>query len=520
MSVPLMNLCRAAAYCTLLAAAGFPVVPASAALSLAAPFTDHAVLQRDRPVPLWGRAGPRAVVTVEYRGQKLQAAADGSGRWRVALAAMAAAADGADLSVTTATGEAVTLHDVVVGEVWLASGQSNMEWSLSGVRDAAAEIAAASHPLIRHLRVEHVPSDTPADSVATGGWKVCTPATAGEFTAVGYFFARDLAQKLGVPVGLIHSSWGATPIESWLALDVLQKSKAWPRFNAEWQEALKVFPQRQAEYPALEAAWRKASIEEQTTGKKNPLNWPHPPVGPGTEFAPGALFNGMIRPLAPYALRGALWYQGESNVGHAEEYAELLPLMIRNWRDQWDGSDFPFYVVQLPNYADTHPGGRKWARLREAQSKVAVLPNVGMVVTIDVGNSLDIHPPNKRPVGERLAQLALVQAYGKAGDWSGPVFQTAIRAGSSMRVRFAHAAGLASRTPEIGGFEIAGEDRVFHRAMVQLDDRSVIVSSPEVPEPVAVRYAWTNDPACPLVNAAGLPAAPFRTDDWPVSEAE
>jgi sialate O-acetylesterase len=426
---------------------------------------------------------------------------------------MAVDASGADVVISANPGETITLHDVVVGQVWLASGQSNMELPLNRAKDAATEIAAADLPLVRELRVERSPSDAPAETAPTSGWRVAGPATAGDFSAVGFYFARALAARLKVPVGIIHSSWGGTEIESWLAEPVLHGTRAWPGFEQRWQEELKTFPQQKAGYPALDEAWRRQEADWAATGKPITLPWPHPPVGPGTAYAPGALFNGMILPVAPYAIRGFLWYQGESNVGRSDEYAELLSAMIRDWRRQWGNGDRPFYLVQLPNYSNGHPGGRDWAALREAQSRVLALPNVALAVTIDAGDANDLHPKDKHPVGERLALIAESQAYGLPGEWSGPVFQSATRDGAAMRVRFSRAAGLTIRgTPT--AFEVAGADRAFHPAVAQVDDRSVVVSSPDVAEPVAVRYAWTNAPVASLFNDAGLPAAPFRSDDW------
>ena len=483
-----------------------------AEIMLAPPFTDHAVLQRNVTVPVWGRAAPGEKIAVRYRGQKVKTTAGPDGRWSVPLAPMPASTESADLVVRgTST---VTLHDVVVGEVWLASGQSNMEWPLSLARNGKEAVAAANTPLVRHLRVEHSPSDLPADTVKTSGWQTATPETAGGFSAIGYFFACQLARKLGVPVGIIHSSWGGTPIESWLAEPVLRKTKAWPGFNAQWQEALKVFPQKLAEYPALDIAWRKADDEQRATGKPNPLPWPHPPIGPGSAYAPGGLFNGMILPLAPYALRGVLWYQAESNVGHAHEYPELFAAMIRDWRAQWRSNDFPFYFVQLPNFADGDAGGRKWAEIREAQTAALTLPNTGMVVTIDVGEWDNVHPTNKQPVGERLALIAEANTYDLAVEWTGPLFQSVTPEGSALRVKFTHAAGLTSKMTPPTGFEVAGAAKIFYPAIALIEKESVAVSAPEVPEPVAVRYAWTNSPAVSLYNGAGLPAAPFRTDPW------
>ncbi len=500
--------------------AGFVVSPSPATVMLAPPFTDHAVLQRNTVVPVWGRSTPGEKITVRFNGQRLKTTAGPDGRWTVQLAPMPANAAGAELVVAgTST---VTLHDVVVGEVWLVSGQSNMEWPLSLAKDGRAEVAAANQPLIRHLGVGHSPADLPTDTVETSGWRLAAPDTAGSFSAVGYFFARELVRKLGVPVGIINSSWGGTPIESWLAKSVLEKTSAWPAFSAEWRKALEVFPQKTAEYPALDAAWRKADDEQRATGKLNTLPWPHPPVGPGTAYAPGGLFNGMIRPLAPYALRGVLWYQGESNVGHEAEYRELFPAMIQSWRGTWlrdkpltgPGREFPFYFVQLPNYAEGDAGGRKWAALREAQAAALALPNTGMVVTIDVGEPENLHPTNKLPVGERLALVAEANTYGLAVEWSGPLFESAVREGSALRVKFTHATGLALRVTPPTGFEVAGADKIFHPATARIESKSIAVSTPEVPEPVAVRYAWTNSPAASLYNSAGLPAAPFRSDSW------
>jgi sialate O-acetylesterase len=484
----------------------------TAEVMLASPFTDHAVLQRDIAVPVWGQAAPGEKIAVHFRGHTLATTAAADGRWSVRLAPMPASAEGAELTVSGSA--TVTLHDVVVGEVWLASGQSNIEWPLNLSRNGAAAVAGANSPLIRHLKIERSPSDQPTTTVKTGGWQTATPQTAGGFSAIGYFFAQELTQKLGIPVGLINSSWGGTPIESWLAEPVLRTTKGWPRFDKQWQEALKVFPQKLAEYPALDAAWQKADTEARASGKPNPLPWPQPPVGPGTAYAPGGLFNGMIMPLAPYALRGVLWYQGESNIDHVPDYPELFVAMIRDWRARWAQGDLPFYFVQIPNYADGDAPGRKWAQLREAQTRALALPNTAMAVTIDVGDTENIHPTNKQPVGERLAFLAEAKLYGLAVEWSGPEFRSASGEGSALRVKFTHAKGLTPKVTPASGFEVAGVDRVFHSAIAQIENETVVVSSPDVPEPVAVRYAWTNGPVASLYNGAGLPAAPFRSDNW------
>ncbi|HVU17355.1 MAG TPA: sialate O-acetylesterase [Candidatus Didemnitutus sp.] len=502
-----------AALASSLVVVGIVAANSSDHLAPASLFSDHAVLQCDQPVPIWGVAAPGSRVTVAHRGQTVSSLVGPDGKWTVTLAALPATASGAALVISSDRGESVTFADVVVGEVWLASGQSNMEWPLQGAQDGAAVIAAADLPLVRELHVERSPADQPASTVRTSGWRVAGPQHAGDFSAVGFFFARALSAGIKVPVGIIHSSWGGTEIESWLAEPVLRRAKAWPGFDQRWQEALKVFPQKQAEYPALDAAWQKQEREWNATGKPFTMEWPHPPVGPGTAYAPGALCNGMILPLAPYALRGFLWYQGESNVPRAGEYAELLALMIRDWRARWGGAERPFLIVQLPNFSNGHPEGRDWAKFREAQTRALALPNVTLAVNIDVGDANDLHPPNKRPVGERLALIAENQVYGRAGEWTGPVFQSATRSGAGMRVRFSHAADLVFHGQPTA-FEVAGADHVFHVATARIDDRSVQVESPEVPEPVAVRYAWTNSPVASLFNGAGLPAAPFRSDDW------
>jgi len=508
-----MKLPRFLPLCGLLAAR---VLPEAAALELAPPFTDHAVLQREVAVPVWGWSDqPDATVTVTFAGQTKTTRVNASGVWRADLDAMPANATGGDLVVTDGP-VTITRRDVVVGEVWLASGQSNMEWGLSGSRGFAEEKAKAPNPLIRHLRVSHIGADLPVGRVQNSGWQVAGPDTLGGFTGVGYFFARSVAEKLQVPVGIINSSWGGTAIESWIPEPVLRTTRGWPALNKKVQEAMKAWPERYAAQPGLEAAWQKAQEDLRTKGTPITMDWPRPPMGPGSGFSPARLFNGMIAPFVPYALRGALWYQGETNVGQPRAYAELLPAMITAWRGAWPLGDFPFLVVQLPNFSDNgKPAGRNWAQLREAQASVLHVPAAGLAVIIDGDEPDNLHPTNKRPVGERLALIALNQVHNQRSlVWSGPVFQSLSREGAALRVKFTFAEGLKSTTPAVTGFEIAGADQVFQPATVQIDGTSVLVSSPVVPAPVAVRHAYTNAPAVSLFNSAGLPAAPFRTDDW------
>ncbi len=506
---PLMNPLRLLPLGGLLAVLA---LPCAAAVELASPFSDHAVLQRESAVPVWGWDEAGTDVTVTFAGQTKQTRVNASGGWRVDLDAMDANATGADLVVKGTT--TVTLHDVVVGEVWLASGQSNMEWQMKNTRGYDAEKAKPANPLIRHLRVEHLGADLPAAKVKNSGWVVAAPDTLGEFTGVGYFFAQSISEKLNVPVGILHASWGGTAIESWIPEPVLRTTRSWPSLNAKWQEAMKVWPERFAAQPQLEADWQKAQEEFRTKGTKVTMAWPRPPMGPGSGFAPARLYNGMIAPFVPYAIRGGLWYQGESNVGRPRDYAELLPAMIQSWRASWPLGDFPFFVVQLPNFSDNGKAtGRAWAELREAQQSVLHVPAAGLSVNIDGDEADNLHPTNKRPVGGRLALLALNRVYNQRDlVWSGPTVRDILVEGAKVRVRYDYAAGLKSSTPEVTGFELAGTDNVFHPATAKIEGSSVVISAPEVAEPMAVRYAFTNAPAASLSNEAGLPAAPFRTD--------
>lgn len=489
-------------------------LPGFAGIELAPPFTDHAVLQRDVAVPVWGWDDkPGATVSVSYRGQTRETRVNPTGLWRVDLDPMPASAEGADLVVTGST--TVTLHDVVVGEVWIASGQSNMEWTMKDSRGYEEEKSRPANPLIRHLRVDHVGADLPTGRVKHSGWRNAGPDTIWGFSGVGYFFAKSISEKLNVPVGIINASWGGTAIESWMPEPVLRTTRGWSALNARWLKAMKVWPERYAAQPGLEAAWQKAQEEFRTKGTPITMQWPRPPMGPGSGFAPARLYNGMIVPFVPYAFRGALWYQGESNVGQHRNYSELLPAMIQSWRAAWPLGDFPFLVVQLPNFTDGNAGGRGWAQLREAQEAALHVPGAAVAVIIDGDEPANLHPVNKRLPGERLALIALHRIYNqRAIVWSGPVMQSVTREGAALRVRFSSAEGLKSTTPEITGFEVAGTNQVFHPATAKIDGTSVLVSSPAVAEPVAVRHAFTNAPTVSLLNAAGLPAAPFRSDDW------
>lgn len=492
---------------------------ARADVTPAALFTDHAVLQRDKPVPVWGRADAGEKVTVTFAGQSRSATAGRDGKWIVLLDALETSATGADLTI--AGKNTITLRDVVVGEVWLCSGQSNMEWPVSGAADAAAEIAAANFPLLRHVKIERTVAEAPAETVKTGGWQGATPQTVGAFTAVGYFFARDVHQKTGVPIGLVNSTWGGTPVESWLSPAALASDPAFRVVTERWRQNLADFPAARTAFSAAIEEWTKGEAAAKTKPKAEADAWrkknprPRAPRGEGDPWTPSGLFNGMINPLLPYALRGTLWYQGESNAGRAGEYHALFAAMIRAWRAHFGQGELPFYWVQLANYkVPEDPSGISYAQLREAQTKTLALPHTGQALAIDIGNPDDIHPTNKQEVGRRLARLAKHRIYGFVGDDTGPTFAGLAREGGALRVKFAHAEGLVAHDKPVQALEIAGANRVFHPAVARIERDTLLVSAPAVKEPVAVRYAWRNAPEANLYNSTGLPAVPFRSDDW------
>lgn len=497
---------------------------ARADVTLAPLFTDHAVLQRDKPVPVWGDAGSGEAVTVTFRDQTVHATAGKDGRWIVYLDALK---PGAPAELVVNGKNTIRLQDIVVGEVWVCSGQSNMEFRVWGpvgdvyrVDDADAEVAAAHYPLIRHFKVDRAVAPQPADT-ARGVWVVCSPETVGQFTAVGYFFSRALVEQLGIPIGIINSTWGGTAVESWMSELALASDPAFAAVDGRWTKALVNWPAKVAAYDAARAAQDKDESAAKAAGpakyaeflKTKP--WIPPPPSPTSPDAPRSLFNGMINPLLPCAIRGVLWYQGEGNGSRPGEYHALFAAMITAWRQHWGQGDFPFYWVQLPNYAGSNPRGTDWALLREAQAQTLTLPNTGMAVTIDIGDPNNIHPRNKQEVGRRLALIARHQVYGIPGDWSGPRFKLAAREGSTMRVLFDHAeGGLVAHDRLPAEFQLAGADRRFYPATARIERNSVVLFAPEVPAPLAVRYAWANAPEANLFNGAGLPAAPFRSDDW------
>ncbi len=452
-------------------------------------------------------------------GQTKSATAAADGKWSVRLDALQA---GGPLQLQ-AKGDknTVTVSDVLVGEVWLCSGQSNMEMSVWGVANKDAEIAAAKYPQIRMYFIDHVPAKEP-QAQRKGHWAVCSPQSVGNFSAAAYFFGRELHKQLNVPVGLINSSWGGTPVQTWTSIKAHEAVPELKPMVADLrrQEQSYASGQMKAQYEKRLADWEKAAAAAKASGKPFKDQKPRQPEDPAlSPWAPAALYNGMIAPLAPYAIRGATWYQGESNAG-SPIYGIQLTALIANWRDDWKQGDFPFLFVQLPNYMDrqTQPsesvGG--WPLEREQFLKMLdTVKNTGMAVTIDIGEAENIHPKNKQDVGRRLAQWALAKTYGKDVVASGPLYKSSRQEDGKIVVEFNYGGGLAACDGDkLTGFAIAGADKKFVWADAQIVGDTVVVSSPEVASPVAVRYAWANNPPCNLINKAGLPASPFRSDDW------
>jgi sialate O-acetylesterase len=449
-------------------------------LKLPALFSDNMVLQQKQEIPVWGWAKPGQSVTVKLEGQSKTATTGKDGCWKVQLKPLKA---GGPLKMTIVADKTIKLKNILVGEVWICSGQSNMERSVQSSANSAKEIAAAKYPRIRLFRIPRSPSKTSGtDCKAT--WVECSPSTVGSFSAVGYYFGRTLNKKLKVPVGLIQSAYGNTTAEAWTSNSALKNDSDLKHFAKIFRFMAPVKPQAQL------------------------------------FKLPTALYKGMIAPLIPYAIRGVIWYQGESNDYRAYQYRKLFSVLIKDWRNRWKQGDFPFLFVQLANFGKppSQPGPSTWAELREAQDMALALPKTGMAVTVDIGDAKNIHPKNKQDVGLRLALWALATTYGKKNMvYSGPLYDSCVVKGNKIQLNFKHfGKGLEAKGGALKQFSIAGADKKFVWADAHIKGNTVVVSSPKVVKPVAVRYAWANNPeGCNLYNSAGLPASPFRTDDWP-----
>ena len=475
--------------------------------------SDHAVLQREAPIHIWGWADPGETVTVMLHQQHVDATADNLGKFSVYLQPENA---GGPFDLTVKGSNTVTVSDLLIGDVWFASGQSNMELPLNGFPNSAVlkngpqEIAAANHPNLRLLHIPNHASMYPVnDQPAT--WTTCTPETAATFSAVGYFFAREISEKEHVPVGIIDSTWGGTPVESWASLESLSSDASlMPVFHT-WSK----MADTQKDTAASIAAEKREDEAAKQAGKPAPQHSWHPNLD---SWAPAGLFNGMIAPATPYGIKGVIWYQGESNSPRASAYlySRVFSTMITDWRQQWQQGNFPFLFVQISSYKSSPR--EDWGMLRDQQRRTLALGNTAMAVTLDVGDPDNVHPADKQSVAARLAQAGRALAYGEKLEYSGPLFRQAVPEKDGLRVMFDHTAGkLVSEGNSLPGFEVAGEDHHFVPASAKIENDTVVVTSANMPHPRFVRYAWENAPQATLFNKDGLPASTFTSEDAPTS---
>jgi sialate O-acetylesterase len=492
---------------------------APADVRLPAVISDNMVLQAGGRVSLWGWADPNEEINVAVSWRKVDwtIQADNAGKWSFQMTAPDV---GGPYEITFKGKNTVTVKNILAGEVWLCSGQSNMQMAVEQATNAKEEIAAADYPQIRLFTVTRKVAEKP-QADCTGKWVVCSPETVGNFSAVGYFFGRDLYKELKQPIGLIHSSWGGTAAEAWTSPVALQENPNLEPILKRYKEALAVYPQAKAKYDEAMAQWPQAAKQAKAEGKQAPPR-PGLPMGPENPNSPCGLYNAMIAPLVPYTIRGTIWYQGESNAGRAYQYRDLFPTMIKSWWNAWGQQgqeDFAFLFVQLANFmaVKDEPGDSTWAELREAQLLTLELPNTGMAVIVDIGDAKDIHPKDKQDVGKRLALWALANSYGRKVVYSGPLYKYMEKRDNKIVLSFGHVGGglVAKGGEQLEGFAIAGADRKFVWGDAKIEGDQIVVSSEKVADPVAVRYAWADNPMCNLYNKADLPASPFRTDAWP-----
>ena len=493
-----------------------PTVGLSAQVTLPKVFSSHMVIERNLPVHVWGLAMPGEEVSASFRGETRTTKAGPLGRWSVYLSPGEAggpfamtvkgrpAAPGSSGAEDSVTLDDITLDDILVGDIWVASGQSNMEFTMKQAATADQDLPNAGNDRIRLLMVKKKAVDFPQEDVDTEGWTASTPETAKDFSAVAWCFAREIEKRENVPVGVIDSTWGGTPAEAWTRMAALGEDAAVAPSFASWGR----MTERQSDAD-LRAKNKQRMIDEaKAQGKPAPVI----PWTPELDsWGPGMLYNGMIAPLTPMAIRGVIWYQGESNsvLDRAPLYGYVFRDMIEDWRRQWGVGDFPFLFVQISNFKSTP--AEDWATLRDQQLKTLALNNTGMAVTIDIGNPDNVHPTDKVDVGLRLARTARVLSYGEAIEDSGPIFRQGTPEGARIRAWFDHAKGLMARDGAVSGVEVAGADGRFFPADASIDGTSVVASSTAVAEPVWIRYGWANSPLCNLFNGDGLPASPFTS---------
>ena len=461
----------------------------------------HMVVQRDLPVHFWGWAAPGEQVSVSFRGETRTTSADELGQWSVYLAPGAA---GGPFQAEVKASNTITLDDVLAGDVWLASGQSNMEFMMSQAETAATDLPKADNSRIRLMIVDKKAADFPQTDLKGTTWTASTPESAKDFSAVGWYFAREIEREGKVPVGVIDSTWGGTVADAWTSLDALGADAALaPVFLA------RAHMIDREPVALLEEKHRQALRDE---AKAQGLPEPKFPWHPSLEaWAPAALWNGMIAPITQFPIRGVIWYQGESNsaLERAPLYERVFKTMIEDWRRQWGVGDFPFLYVQISNFKSGP--GEVWAPVREAQRHTLGLRNTGMAVSIDIGNPDNVHPTDKATVGHRLALAAEAIAYGAKLEYSGPSFRQVTTEEGGLRVWFDHASGLMAKGGALTGFEVAGADGQFVPADARIDGSTLFLSSATVSKPIAARYGWANSPECHLYNSEGLPASPFTS---------
>lgn len=508
-----------------LIALSFFAVPAlRAELKLPAIIGDHMVLQREQADPIWGWDTPGTRITVTFAGQTHAAIAGADGRWTVKLAPMPANATPQTLTITGTTTRQI--QDVLIGEVWLCSGQSNMQFPLwnSGNRHGDyhgdLEAAASRLPNLRLISVPSVGTQERQDTFK-GEWQASTPETAGKFSAVGFLFGRYLHQILGVPVGLIGNAWGGSAAEAWIRRSALEQDSRFARLMADAvkQEAHCQSAKAKEDYEAALAKWKIADEKARAQFIQPPYKPQSPDAWLAGNKRPGNIFNGVLHPTVGYGIKGVIWYQGESNVSQAHEYGSLFPLLIKQWRKEWGQGDFPFYWVQLANFKDIQPQPKEsaWAELREAQTRTMQLTNTGQAVILDLGEGNDIHPKNKHDVAARLVRWALARDYGMELAFRSPEFKKFTVSTNKLTIEF-DCFGSRLRpfgTYDVKGFAVCGEDKVWQWATGKIvGENKVEVASDKVSAPVAVRYAWADNPVCNLFSNEGLPVTPFRTDDF------
>jgi len=510
-----------------------PAVSSAIGPILCSVFGDNMVLQRDRACPIWGLGDPAGKITILFAGKTIKIDCDAVGRWRAELPPLPA---GGPHELTIKGWRNVTYKNIMIGEVWVCSGQSNMAWNVAKSDDADKEIAAANYPDIRLFSVKSTIAPLPTSTVESDGWKVCSPETVPSFSAAAYFFGRELHDKLNVPIGLINTSWGGTPIEPWTPPVGFAGVPSLQKFfddimqaNRTYAKLLDIdFTLRKSTIEALVKAEQVAAADPSATQPaeaiRKQLRQPMPdhPLAKGGVRTPTVIYNAMVDPLVPYAIAGAIWYQGEANcvAGDGLLYFDKMKALVNGWRSVWGQGNFPFLYAQLAPWKYSGKYAKNADELPliwQAQTMSLTIPNTGMAVTNDIGNIENIHPTNKQELGRRFALWALANTYGhKDLVYSGPLYKSSEVEGGKIRVKFDHVgSGLAARDDKpLSHFQIAGEDRKFVDATATIDNDTIVVAAESVTEPVAVRFGWNEIAEPNLMNKEGLPASSFRTDNW------